>query len=243
MSVSLNTEIENEQSNLFDSLSSEFEMFEIIFVFKVNNENVRSIKVHSHIIFPKCKKLSTCEKDEEGNYIIPSVFEIFDVFKIFLKLLYGKTLTLSFYELYDLCFYLNKYGYHKIAEIRKIFIDNINKIPHNDENEMKIIKKLLDDNEYFINETILNKCTLSQLKKLKDTIDNVDLLRMIIDIILKRYSTDTKEIKAFGEKKLLENIGKYETRIRRLNDEIDASIQKTPSNSKNGFDAFANNIY
>ncbi len=53
--------------------------------------------------------------------------------------------------------------------------------------------------------------------------NDVDILRFIIDIIIDKYSNDTKEIREYEKRKNLELIGEYETKIFKLNEVLKKS--------------------
>ena len=220
--IQIQTEAKHENSDLLKEMKEEYSMFEINF--KMLDTGL-TLKAHSHIVFPKCKSLSSLEKDEEGNFVIDCGIER-QYFESFLKLLYGCEISISFLELVDISNFASDMKYANSEKITTAVINNVDKISYSDENDQMDLLFALLDNTKYKREDILKKCKLSQLKRLKVTCD-VYLLKLIIDEILERYTRDTKSIKAHQEKLLNDNIGKYETLIHKLRAEL-VTAKQTP---------------
>jgi hypothetical protein len=216
--MSVNVILETDQSNLplLGNKSENYKMFEIVFT-----NGTYFIDAHSHVVFPKCGTLSSFEF-VDGNYIFNLAPEPFENF---IRLLYGGNISLTvakLYELYKMCKFLS---YDKLDLLHNLIMENIDKIPYSETDyQLDIILSLIEDPS-FDKSVILNRCKFSQLKRLKDKIDDISTLREIIDIMTVKYTVSTKELKTYYETKILEKIGFYETKIAQM------KIQKTASNS------------
>lgn len=240
MSIVIRTEINNDQSNLGETLDPNFKMFEVSFNL-LNDRSSEScyVIVHSHIIFPKCKKLAESQKDNNDNYVIDlNVIESETKvqienksFELFLKLLYGNEINVSYQELLAIYKIATTFEYSNTDKLELFIINNIETIPYSEtDNQLHILMLILDDKS-FSNSLILSKCKLSQLKRIKLMTIDIDLLRNIIDVILGKYTTDTKEIKTEFDKMNLKTIGKYETKLRKLEDD-NSTLRKSQNNTK-----------
>ena len=223
MSISLQTENENESSPLIRTMSDDYNMFEVTFKM---SETGLTVKGHSHILFPKCRNLSSLPADENGNILVSYHIEL-QYFTKFLNLLYGNQIEFLFPEILIISNFASSLDYPNIAKIRASIIDNVDKLTYSEENDQMSTLIVLLNDESYSRVNILKKCKLSQLKRLKNMTEDTNLLKDIIDAILERYSTDTKSIKKHREKLLSEKIGSYETKIHALNAEL------TKSNSGN----------
>ena len=215
MSIELQTEKTNDFSELIDTMPEEYSMFEITFKMA---ETGLTIKGHSHIVFPKCKELSSLEKDESGIYLVHQAIER-QYFETFLNLLYGNSIVVDFLELESIRAFATEMNYSQLEKIKETVLNNVDKISYSDENnQMQNLMDLLNGG-VFQQEDILQKCKLSQLKRLKDMTTDISLLRKIIDAILVKYTTDTNNIKTYHQKILNDTIGSYETRIHKIKNE------------------------
>lgn len=212
MLITIQTEKENDFSSLIDTMSDDYSEFEITFKML---ETGLTIKAHRHIVFPKCKVLSSFEMDEQGFYLLNHPIER-QYFETFLNLLYGHQMEVTFPELDSIRSFAESVNYSQLEKINSAILNNVDKIPYSfEDNQINVLNDLILGG-VFDKDEILRKCKLSQLKRLKDITNDVELLRKIIDAMLFRYTTDTKEIKKYHQNILNNTIGVYETRIHNM---------------------------
>lgn len=204
--IHVTLEKQSENTELFESLDPKYKSFESDFK---NGKNL--FKFHTFIIFPKCEKLSHLSVDECGKYLVDENID-FSIFMSFIKLLYGKTIEMTFIEVLEVFKIIKLFEYDERI-IKNLILDNVNTLSYtSDNNQMTHLMDILLSSEFTYQE-IIEKCKMSQLKRVLLMTSDPEILRIIAFQFLTNYSKDTKEIKNYYEKEKLKLIGKYETTL------------------------------
>lgn len=214
--ISVQIEKISEHTSLYDGSNIVFKMFEIIL-----SNNQGFIKAHNFIIFPKCESLSRLEI-RDGEYKFED--DHIEVMESFISLLYGREIQMSFERLLKLYRHASSLSYHNLDTIKEIIYNNIENLSYSSsENQMSIFLETL--NEPGLDRTeIISNSKLAQLKRISMMTSDSEILQLIIQETMKRYSEDTTSaMKHFDEEKL-KIIGKYETQIHKLNAEKQNSL-------------------
>lgn len=217
--ISVRIENESEHTALYGSDDEKYQMFKVNLV---NNQG--SVTFHNFLIFPRCEALSKYPQ-VNGEYVFED--DKLDVMELFVSLLYGSCVQMSFERLLKLHRFALQHSYSKLEILSNLLYDNIDKLSYTScENQMGVLLEILID-QSLDRQKIISKSKLAQLKRIAMMTEDPRILQFIIQETLSRYTTDTNAIKKQTEEDKLKVIGLYETRVRSLENEIVTLKQKT----------------
>ena len=219
----INIQEQTSTTSLIDTLDPQYESFLITF----KGHDGQKISAHSFIIFPKCPSL---ELIKESNTVYIVRYEIFSTFENFIRLLYGKTLSLDYPELIRIYHLAMSYNYSELFKIKEYIYKSVDKLSYSSENNQMYILVELMNNDDFDLDKIIKIATMSQLKRIVMMTSNDKILRNISLDIMRRYTETLTSLKKHHEKEKSDLIAKNANNI----------VNENKSNEGNEMGVFKN---